>query len=115
MVSIDEIDDATAQCLLKKALLILSKKCEIDLSLECFSNGEVCIVTGDREVILFILEDHTKYGKMYFDSAFSLLKALLDSRTYFTTNLQTKLSHVKFSDIFGTSIDELRIKIDLLS
>ena len=116
MDTIETIDNATARKLIRKALAFLSKKYNVKIALESFSNGEVCIVSEDRE-IAHIKQPETKRSQLYMENAKECLHLLLRPGTCiaFSPLFMSSRVVIKFSEVFGTSLDEMMINFDLLA
>ena len=108
------IDDKTACTILKKAFKILSKQCNVEITLEQYGSGTVCIVSEDREIAA-VNKPNNKYNLLYFSSGTSLLETLMDKNVTLSFNPFTfdKKCIINFSKIFGSTIEEVKINLDL--
>lgn len=111
----DSISNDEAEKLLKRALKHLSAKYNTYIELHKCSTGEVRLIGCTGECASFDVPDH--YVNMTtFASMTCLLYILLIPGTSFEIN-QTNETwiDIDFSKEFGTTIEELKVKFDLLS
>ena len=115
MTDLDNIDNWTASHLIRRALAILSRQYGTTLELERFGNGQVCLVTKNREIASFSIPFQS-YSLLYCESAKRCLELLMNPEVVFKFSPLEKGKRitVQFSGMFGKTIDELKIKLDLL-
>ena len=109
-----KIDNSTAKNLLKRMCKAISKSCGTIVTPNYYSNGEVNIVSDDNEIAMFKIPGKPTL-EMYFESATHLLEVLLIPNTllYFFP-LGKEGIEIDVSAMFGTTIEEVKIKLDLL-
>ena len=83
------------------------------LQLSIFGNGTCCLITKDDEVAFISCRDISE-SHMYFHSADSLLEHLMKKGTNICFHSNNRWINICISDFLGNSIDELKIKLDLL-
>ena len=106
--------------LLKRAFKIVSADLKQKLKIHSFANGEVAILTRAYELVSvnYILDGKHRSqhyfehrSQLYFDSPYELLMTLLHK----DTTINFGFNQYSFSKKFGTSIEELKIYLDLNS
>jgi len=109
-----------ANALLRKSLAILSKRYDCTLKLNQYSDKTVCILnTLDNEIVAAIDKNHLTVGlihfsRLYFKNSVELIKSLLQPRTFLMFHpLGKDLIEINFANEFGSSIDELKINLDM--
>ena len=109
-----KIDNSTAKNLLKRMCKAISKSCGTIVTPNYYSNGEVNIVSDDKEIAMLKIPGKLTL-EMYFESAAHLLEVLLIPNTllYFFP-LGKECVEIDVSAMFGTTIEEVKIKLDLL-
>lgn len=109
-----KIDNSTAKNLLKRMCKAISKSCGTIVTPNYYSNGEVNIVSDDNEIAMLKIPGKPTL-EMYFESATHLLEVLLIPNTllYFFP-LGKEGIEIDVSAMFGTTIEEVKIKLDLL-
>ena len=109
-----KIDNSTAKNLLKWMYNAISKSCGTIVTPNYYSNGEVNIVSDDKEIAMIKIPGKPAI-KMYFESAAHLLEALLipNAILCFSPLGKDKVK-IDVNSIFGTTIEEVKVKLDLL-
>lgn len=106
--------------LLKRAFKIVSADLKQKLKIQSFGNGEVAILTHTREMacVNYIRDGKHRSqhyfehrSQLYFNSPYELLMTLLRK----DTTINFGFNQYSFSKKFGTSIEELKIYLDLNS
>ena len=82
------------------------------LQLSIFGDGKCCLKTEDDEVAYISCRDIS--DSMYFYSPNSLLEHLMENSTKICFHSNNHWRNICISDFLGNSIDELKIKLDLL-
>ena len=110
----NKIDNSTAKNLLKRMCKAISKSCGTVVTPNYYSHGEVSIVSDDKEIAMIKIPGKLTI-EMYFESAAHLLEALLipNALLYFFP-LGKDGVEIDVSAMFGTTIEEVKIKLDLL-
>ena len=92
----------------------ISKSCGTTVTPNYYSNGEVNIVSNDKEIAMLKIPGKLAV-EMYFESAAHLLEALLipNALLYFFPFGKDGIE-IDVSAMFGTTIEEVKIKLDLL-
>ena len=92
----------------------ISKSCGTIVTPNYYSNGEVNIVSVDKEIAMLKIPGKPTL-EMYFESATHLLEALLipNALLYFFPLGKDDIE-INVSAMFGTTIEEVKIKLDLL-
>ena len=92
----------------------ISKSCGTIVTPNYYSNGEVNIVSDDNEIAMLKIPGKPTL-EMYFESATHLLEVLLIPNTllYFFP-LGKEGIEIDVSAMFGTTVEEVKIKLDLL-
>ncbi len=96
--------DTQACTLLKKCFALLSKKHCCALKLHIYENGAACILNNDNEIAIVNSNYHC------FGSTSEMLSRLLEPGSDI---LVWSIGHVYFSHELGTSVDEVKISLDL--
>ena len=109
-----KIDNSTAKNLLKRMFKAISKSCGTVVTPNYYSNGEVNIVSVDKEIAMIKIPGKPAI-KMYFESAAHLLEALLipNAILCFSPLGKDKVK-IDVNAMFGTTIEEVKVKLDLL-
>ena len=110
-----KIDNSAAKHLLRRMCKAISKSCGTTVTPNYYSNGKVSIVSDDREIAKLTIPGRPIVVEMYFESAAHLLEALLipNALLYFFP-LGKDSIEIDVSAMFGTTIEEVKIKLDLL-
>ena len=92
----------------------ISKSCGTIVTPNYYSNGEVNIVSDDNEIAMLKISGKPTL-EMYFESATHLLEVLLIPNTllYFSPFGKDHIE-IDVNAMFGTTIEEVKIKLDLL-
>ena len=90
----------------------ISKSCGTTVTPNYYSNGQVNIVSDDKEIAMIKIPGKPK---MYFESAAHLLEALLipNAILCFSPLGKDKVK-IDVNAMFGTTIEEVKVKLDLL-
>ena len=109
-----KIDNPAAKHLLRRMCKAISKSCGTIVTPNYYSDGMANIVSSDREIASLKIPGKTKF-EMYFKSAVHLLEALLipNAILYFSPFGKDKVE-IDVSAMFGTTIEEVKVKLDLL-
>lgn len=109
-----DISNIDAKRLLRRICKAISKSCGTTVTPKYYFNGEVNIVSDDKEIVMFKIPGKLTL-EMYFESATHLLEALLIPNTflYFFPFGKDGIE-IDVSAMFGTTIEEVKIKLDLL-
>ena len=109
-----DLEDDEAEKLLRRVLAVLSRDYGIHMWLNKYITGDVCISATEPIMISVICLNSE--SSLFFTSCHALLDALLQPKSIIHIN---SLSHhskdmrIEFSARFGTSIEELKVKLDL--
>lgn len=78
--------------------------------------GEAYIITEDNELVSIMGSSRLSTRKVFFDSMRELLSTLLKKDTFvlYSKIEDVKAKSISVSEVFGSSIDEARVKLDLL-
>lgn len=78
--------------------------------------GEAYIITEDNELVSIMGSSWLSTRKVFFDSMRELLSTLLKKDTFvlYSKIEDVKAKSISVSEAFGSSIDEAKVKIDLL-
>ena len=109
-----KIDNSAAKHLLRRMFKAISKSCGTTVTPNYYSNGEVNIVSNDKEIAMLKIPDRLAV-EMYFESAAHLLEALLipNAILCFSPLGKDKVK-IDVNAMFGTTIEEVKVKLDLL-
>ena len=109
-----KIDNSAAKRLLRRMCKAISKSCGTIVIPNYYSNGEVNIVSDDKEIAMLKIPGRLAL-EMYFKSAAHLLEALLIPNAFLYFSPFGK-DHVEIdvNSMFGTTIEEVKVKLDLL-
>lgn len=121
-----ETMDARAQCvrhdleddaekLLRRVLAVLSRDYSIHMQLHKYLTGDVCIFAAEPVVISVVKLDNNQ-SSIFFNSSYAMLDALVHHRSIIYINTlshRSKDIRIDFTSQFGTSIEELKVKLDL--
>ena len=118
--SIDSIDNEEACIFLKRVLDALSKQYNVCLRLYVFSTDECCIISNIDKEICRISQIDDLDSSLYFQNPVCLLKTLLKHGTailFHSCSLGIHHSIVMIEPWkeLGTTIDEWKVKLDLLN
>lgn len=109
----DNISNDEATKLLERALKHLSAKYKTDLELYIDFANDVCITYQYGEIAsIILLNPHTVITRA---SPTILLCTLLKPATVLEFEIDDDWEFIDFSKEFGTSIEELKVKLDLLN
>ena len=113
-----KIDNSAAKHLLRRMFKAISKSCGTTVTPNYYSNGEVNIVSNDKEIAMLKIPDKPAiemYVEMYFESAAHLLEALLIPNAILCFSpLGKDKVEIDVNAMFGTTIEEVKVKLDLL-
>ena len=109
-----KIDNSAAKHLLRRMFKAISKSCGTTVTPNYYSNGEVNIVSDDKEIAMLKIPGRLAL-EMYFESAAHLLEALLipNALLYFSPFGKDHVE-IDVNSMFGTTIEEVKVKLDLL-
>ena len=109
-----KIDNFAAKHLLRRMFKAISKSCGTIVTPNYYSNGEVNIVSDDKEIAMLKIPGKLTV-EMYFVSAAHLLEALLIPNTILCFSpLGKDKVKIDVNAMFGTTIEEVKVKLDLL-
>lgn len=109
-----KIDNSDAKHLLRRMFKAISKSCGTTVTPNYYSNGEANIVSNDREIAMIKIPSKPVI-KMYFESATHLLEALLIPNAILCFSpLGKDKVEIDVNAMFGTTIEEVKVKLDLL-
>ena len=104
-----------AEKLLRRVLAILSRDYSIHMQLKKYLTGDVCIFTAEP-VVIYVVKLDNNQSSIFFNSSYAMLDALVHHRSMIYINTLSYLSkdiRIDFTSRFGTSIEELKVKLDL--
>ena len=109
-----KIDNSAAKHLLRRMFKAISKSCGTTVTPNYYSNGEVNIVSDDKEIAMIKIPGKPAI-KMYFESTAHLLEALLIPNAILCFSpLGKDKVEINVNEMFGTTIEEVKVKLDLL-
>lgn len=109
-----EIDNTTAKHLLRRICKAISKSCGTTVTPNYYSDGTAIIVSSDKEIATLRIPGKTKFA-MFFESAANLLNALLSPNALlFFSPFGKSRVEIYVSAMFGTTIEEVKVNLDLL-
>ena len=109
-----KIDNSTAKHLFRRMCKAISKSCGTIVTPNYYSDGMANIVSSDKEIATLKIPGKTTF-EMFFESAAHLLEALLipNAILHFSPFGKGKVE-IDVSTMFGTTIEEVKVKLDLL-
>ena len=109
-----KIDNSAAKHLLRRMCKAISKSCGTTVTPNFYSDGMANIVSSDNEIATLKIPGKIAFA-MFFESAAHLLEELLipNALLYFSPFGKDKVE-IDVSAIFGTTIEEVKVKLDLL-
>lgn len=110
-----DLEDDADEKLLRRVLAVLSRDYGIRMWLNKYPNGDVCIFATEPVVISVVKLDNSQ-SSIFFNSSHAMLDALVHHRSMIYINSLSYLSkdiRIDFTSRFGTSIEELKVKLDL--
>lgn len=112
----DSISNDEAEKLLRRALKHLSAKYKISIELDTLPvTGAVCLTYGiNRETAIFTIPGYDMFPYK-FTSMSCLLHTLVITEVTFEIYKYPKYINISFSKEFGTSIEELKVRLDLVN
>ena len=109
-----KIDNSAAKYLLRRMCKAISKSCGTIVTPNYYSNGEANIVSCDREITILKISGELA-PNIYFESAAHLLEALLIPNAILCFSpLGKDKVEINVNAMFGTTIEEVKVKLDLL-
>lgn len=110
--------DEALESVLRHALAYVNHAYKTSLKLKTFSDGEAYIINKEYEVVR-ICGGKRSGMMLYASDIYALIQMMLDPcvklQFYIWKKSQPIERMICFSDIFGTSIDEMKVKLDLIS
>ena len=110
-----DISNIDAKRLLRRICKAISKSCGTTVTPNYYSNGMTNIVSNDdREVVAFKVVDKKEHI-MFFCSAEALIETMtMPSTILHFSPLGKDKVEINTSKMFGTTIEEINVKLDLL-
>lgn len=108
-----------ANTLLRKSFAVLSKRYNCTLKLNQYGNKVVCILSTPDNEIVAIDNNHlavytNSIHHLYFRNSIELIETLLQPRTFLIFHpLGKDTIEIDFANELGSSIDELKINLDM--
>lgn len=114
-MDVSDLDNNAAKRILKKMCKAISISCGTDVVPNYYSDGYVNIISADeREIATIITCDRINEGP-YFENARCLIASLLTSGTILNFSPLGKDRVVMdTSKLFGTTLEELLVNLDLM-
>lgn len=112
-----EVSEDEAKDLLEQMFKVISEQKQYKIMPKRFGPyGEAYIITEDNELVSIMGSSRLPTRKVFFDSMQELLSTLLKKDTFvvYSKIEDAKATSISVSEAFGSSIDESRVKIDLL-
>lgn len=117
LLDTSDISEDEATEVLEQMFKIISEQKQYKIMPKRFGPyGEAYIITEDSELVPIMGSSQFSARKVFFDSMRELLSTLLKKDTFvlYSKIEDVEAKSISVSEAFGSSIDEARVKIDLL-
>ena len=109
-----DLNSRQTKRLLRRICKALSKAYDVEVLPKFYSDGMTCLITDNREIISIICKDNPVH-EMFINSPTLLLSTLLKNGTHITFSpIGRDKVDVDMNKMFGTTLEEMNIKLELL-
>ena len=119
-MAVSDLEPTAAKKLLRRICNAVSSFSSTDVHPNYYSGGMVCIMTVDREIATIKCIASVKFTgrpahEMFFENANALVEKLLSpSAVLYFSPIGREKVEIETSKMFGTTLDEVNLKLDLM-